>query len=304
MTATLSLGIYLLHGLLLPPILVGFIRMAKARIQQRRGPSLFQPFFDLAKLFRKGETVSETTTWVFRWAPVANLASLGAIALMTPWLGIASPIPGDLFLLIYLLALGKFAIGLAALDTGSAFGAIGASREAAVSVQSEPAMVMGLAALAVLARTSSLQGMLTPGHGGDVMVVIVPLVLIALWLAVTAELARMPFDDPTTHLELTMIHEALILENSGRNLALIEYGVALKTTLLLGLVAQVVLLAWPPLPMAVRYGATLACMGGAAALVAVAESVLVRLRWRRIPSLLSFALAAGVLACLVVAVRG
>jgi len=295
---------YLAHVLMLPPLLVGFLRLCKARLQKRRGPSLWQPFWDIAKLLRKGETVSETTTWVFRYAPMINMATLIAVALMIPWLGVASPVHGDLFLVIYLLALGKFVTGLAALDTGSSFGALGASREAAVSLQAEPAMVISLAALAAHARSSAFSIFLAPGQSGSDLIVIVPLVLGALWLAITAELARMPVDDPTTHLELTMIHEALILENSGRNLALVEIAVALKMTVLFGLLAQVLLILWPLHSPVLAYLVSLALILAGIATLALLESVLVKLRWRRIPNLLSFALAAGALACVVVALKG
>lgn len=300
----LSLLLYALHGLLLPLLLVGFIRTGKARIQNRQGPPVLQPLWDIAKLLRKSETISETTTWVFRWSPIINLATIGAVALMVPWLGIRSPIPGDLFLVVYLMALGKFGSGLAALDAGSAFGALGASREAAVSVQSEPALIVALAALAASAHSSAFGVFLAPGRTAPYLLIVIPLVVVALWLAITAELSRMPIDDPTTHLELTMIHEALILENSGRNLALVELAVGVKTVVLLGLVAQVLLLAWPPLGSAWSYLATLGLIFAGGATLVVAESVLVKLRWRRIPNLLSFAVTAAALACIIVAMKG
>jgi formate hydrogenlyase subunit 4 len=303
LSGLLSFVLYALHAVVLPPLLVGFLRLVKARLQGRQGPSIWQPYWDLAKLLGKGETMSETATWAFRWAPLLSLATLVAAALMTPWLGVASPIAGDLFLLVYLLALGKFAAGLAALDTGSSFGALGASREATVSLQTEPALVIALAALAAHAHSSSFAVLLAPEHGGSQLLLVLPLVLVALYLSILADLARMPVDDPTTHLELTMIHEALILENSGRNLALVEYGVALKTTVLFGLLAQVGLLLLPLSPV-VAYGVSVALVLAAGAVVAVTEAVLVKLRWRRIPNLLSFALTAAALACLVVAVKG
>jgi len=302
--ALLSLAFYFANALVLPFFLVGLLRMGKARLQNRQGPPLLQPFWDIAKLLRKGETVSKTTTWVFRGAPIVSLAAMIAVALMVPWLGVPSPLPGDLFLVVYLMALGKFVTGLAALDTGSSFGALGASREAAVSLQAEPAMVIALAALATHAHSSALAALLAPGQGGSHLFVVIPLVVAALWLAITAELARMPIDDPTTHLELTMIHEALILENSGRNLALVEIAVALKMAVLIGLIAQVVLIACPRLSPAVTYPLSLGLILAGGAVLALMESVLVKLRWRRIPNLLSFALTAGALACLIVALKG
>jgi formate hydrogenlyase subunit 4 len=295
---------YLVHILVIPPLLLGCIRTGKARLQNRQGPALWQPFWDLAKLVRKGETISETTTWVFRAAPVIHLAVLVAVALMIPWLGLAAPLPGDLFLVVYLLALGKFLTSLAALDAGSAFGALGASREATVSVQAEPALILALGALAAQAHSSTLATMLAPGQAGVHLPLVLPLLGVALWLAITAELARMPIDDPTTHLELTMIHEALILENSGRNLALVEMTIGLKLTVLFGLMAQVLRVALPPLSPGLTYSLSLGLILVGGGVLALAESVLVKLRWRRIPNLLAFALTASVLACLLVVLGG
>lgn len=300
----MSFLLYLVNILIVPPFLMGFVRLVKARLQNRQGPSLLQPWWDIGKLMRKGETVSETTTWLFRAAPILNVAVVVGAAMMIPWLGISPPVPGDFFLVVYLLALGKFATSLAALDSGSAFGALGASREAAVSVQAEPALVLSLGALAAHAHASSFSALLAPGQSGPQTVILVTLIVAALWLVITAELSRMPFDDPTTHLELTMIHEAQILENSGRSLALVEFAVALKTTVLFGLLGQVLLIAWPPLSPATAYLVSLGLILAAGAVMAMTESVLVKLRWRRIPNLMSFALTAGALACLVVAVRG
>lgn len=300
----LSSVLYLAGVLVMPFVLAGIIRTGKARLQNRQGPPLLQFFWDVAKLLRKGETVSETATWVFRWAPIVSLATMLAVALMVPWLGVPPPLPGDLFLVIYLMALGKFVTGLAALDTGSSFGALGASREVAVSLQAEPAMVLALAALATHAHSSALTVFLAPGQSGSHLYIVVPLVVATLWLAITAELSRMPVDDPTTHLELTMIHEALILENSGRNLALAEFGAALKMAVLFGLIAQVLLIACPRLPSGLTYLLSLGLILAGGAVVALTESVLVKLRWRRIPNLLSFALTAGALACIVVALKG
>lgn len=300
----LAWPLYLAHALFTPLLLIGLLRKGKAQRQGRVGPSIWQPYWDLLKLARKGETVSETNTWVFRAAPLVFLASTLAIALSVPWLGSRAPVPGDLFLMVYLLALGKFATSLAALDPGTTFGALGASREATVSLQAEPALVLALGALAVHAHSSDLAVLLAPGQCQPEMYALVLLVLVTLWLTGTAELARMPFDDPTTHLELTMIHEALLLENSGRNLALIELGVALKTSVILGLMAQVALLACPALGPLAAWAATAGLMLGAVGLLVLIETVGVRLRWLRLPNLLAFALATSVLACLVVALKG
>lgn len=303
-SALLNAAIYAVHLLVAPFLLVGFIRMVKARLQNRQGPSVLQPLFDVVKMLRKGETVSDTTTWVFRAAPVVSAAAMIAVALMIPWIGLAAPVPGDLLLVVYLIALSKFATGLAALDTGSAFGALGASREAAVSIQAEPALVLGLGALAAHAHSTSFAAMLATGHAMSTLSVVAPLALVAFWLSAMAELARMPIDDPTTHLELTMIHEALLLENSGRNLAIAEYAAGLKMVVMFGLMGQILLLTWPSMSPWLTYLASVGAILAAGALVALTESVAVKLRWRRIPNLLSFGLASGVLACLIVALKG
>lgn len=304
MSPLLTLPFYLAHMAVLPFIFAGLVRKGKARLQNREGPPLLQPLFDFLKLLRKGETVSETATWIFRAAPTWQFAAVATVGLMVGWLGLPSPIEGDLVLAVYLLALAKFAVGLAALDTGSAFGGLGASRESTVSIQAEPALMLAFAALAGRAHSSRFSAMLTTPSHDMLGSILVPLLVVAIGLAVLAELARMPVDDPTTHLELTMIHETLILENSGRNLALVEYGVSLKAVVLIGLLAQVVLIGAPDVGLFARYLITLILLAVAAVAIIVAESTLVKLRWRRIPNFLSFALAAATLACVMVALKG
>ncbi|MDR3710227.1 MAG: NADH-quinone oxidoreductase subunit H [Capsulimonadaceae bacterium] len=303
MIAVFWLFVYLIHIAVLPLLFIGLVRWLKARLQGRQGPSLYQPFWDFAKMLGKGETISETATGAFRIAPLASLASVATVSLMIPWAGVPSPIAGDLVLAVYLLAAGKFCTSLAALDTGSSFGAIGASREAAISIQAEPALLLGLGALAVHAHDSRFAAFLTPS-GGEHIVILAVLAGAAAWMCAMAELSRMPIDDPTTHLELTMVHEAMILENSGRNLALIEYTVALKTTLLLGLVVQIVLLAVPLRSIAVHYIVSILLLAATAAGLAISETVMVKLSWRRVPNMLSYAIGASALACLLVAMRG
>ncbi len=284
-----------------PLLLVGVIRKVKARMQTRIGAPVLQPFYDVAKLLRKGETISETASWVFVQAPRINLAVALLVAVLVPWYGLTLP-PGwaaasNLLLILYLLALGKFVSLLAAMDTGSAFGGLGASREATISLLVEPAVVMGLGALAVATRSLNLSEVFTqPIHPLVALLVGVALVITAL-----AELSRMPVDDPTTHLELTMVHEAMILENSGRNLALVEYAVALRSCILLGLAAQALLHAWPALhafPPPAQYGIGLAALGVTGIAVAVAEGVLVKLKWRRVPHFLAIAIVMSVMAAL------
>jgi formate hydrogenlyase subunit 4 len=265
---------------------------------------LLQPFYDIFKLLEKGETISETASWVTHAAPLVGLAAIVAASLMSPWLGFDSPISGDAFLLIYLLVLVKFSTSLLALDTGSSFGAIGASRESSISVFTEPAMIAALAALGLHSHSSSLPAIFAGGDVGLKSDAVAGLAAIALWMAAMADLSRMPFDDPGTHLELTMIHEAQILENSGRNLALVQLATALRSVVLIGLTARAVELLLPPMPILMSYGVTIGMLALSAVAIALGETVLVRLRWDKMPNLLSFAVVAAMAACLMAAIRG
>jgi formate hydrogenlyase subunit 4 len=301
------LAMHLANLALVPLLLVGVMRKTKARMQSRCGAPVLQPFYDTAKLLRKGETISQTASWVFLWAPRIGLGIAGVAALLVPWSGapllFAESHASDFLLVLYLLALAKFLGVLAALDTGSAFGGLGASREAFVSLLVEPILAIGLGALALGAGSTDLAAIdATPGSPGVALLVGAGLIVAAL-----AELSRMPIDDPTTHLELTMVHEALVLENSGRNLALVELAVGLRTCLFLGLAAQTLLHAWPAytgLPLASRYGVGLLALFATGVGVAVAEGVLVKLNWRRVPNFIAFGAALTLLAALVAAGRG
>jgi formate hydrogenlyase subunit 4 len=302
----LPLILQLVNLLLLPLLLVGVIRKVKALMQNRLGAPLWQPFYDVAKLLRKSETLSATASWVFRLAPGLGLTVALLVAVLVPWVGPVLPpalASGTNFLLVlYLLALGKFIAMLAALDTGSAFGGLGASREATISMLVEPTLVIGLAALGLSAHTTDLLTL----YSAAISPAVAALVGLALVLSALAELSRMPVDDPTTHLELTMVHEAMILENSGRNLALTELAVALRTCVFLGLATQTLLQVWPAhhlLPTLTRYALgvlALFVLGGA---VAVAEGVLVKLKWRKVPNLLAFATVLSLLAALLAAAQ-
>lgn len=302
-TALFTGFLYIIHAIFFPLLVIGIIKKGKAKLQNRQGPSVFQPFWDLIKLFNKSEIVSNTTTFIFHWAPLVNIGAIVAAAFMIPWLGIPSPMSGNIFLIIYILAIGKFAMGLLALDAGSAFGGIGSSREAAISILSEPILLLALAALATEGKNSSLSILLAPNSAISYSWVVVVLIIATLWFAVTAELSRMPVDDPSTHLELTMIHEAMILENSGRNLAIVEYAVALKTSILLGIIAQVALILFSPYNMILRYIMSISLLLVGASIIVVTESILVKLQWRITPHFLVFGLAAGLLACLFAAIR-
>lgn len=302
----ITLCLLLVNLFIVPLLLVGIIRKVKAIMQTRVGAPVLQPYYDIAKLLRKGETVSETASWIFRWTPIIGLGVAAIVAVLVPWAGAILPdgwaTATNFLLIIYLLALGKFLAMLSAMDTGSAFGGLGASREATISLLVEPAMMMGLGALAVGARSTDLHTIFTsPMHPLVALLVGGVLVISAL-----AELSRMPVDDPTTHLELTMVHEAMILDNSGRNLALTEYAVALRSCIFLGIASQTLLHLWPgftSLSMLSRYGCSLGALFLTGISVAIAEGLLVKLKWRRVPNFLAAAIVMSLFAVLLAVVQ-
>ncbi len=286
---------------LLPLITIGVIRKIKARMQNRIGASIFQPLFDVVKLLRKNQTISETTTWIFQVSTAFNAAAILLVACCVPWLSFKPNGPADdLFLVVYVLAAIRFMSILSAMDTGSAFGAFGASREAYLALLVEPAMFIALAALGLLVQSSSLNVIFDYSHCSSVYDVPVWLAAASgLFLVSIVDLSRMPIDDPTTHLELTMVHEAMILENSGKNLALIEYSHLLRMTVLYGLVAQCLLHAATYLwhfnqgTLAFLSIVGIICMAGVTAFI---ESVSVKMQWRRNPEFIAYALTMSLFA--------
>jgi formate hydrogenlyase subunit 4 len=236
-----------LCALALAPLLLGVVSRTKAFVAGRRGPPLLQPYRDLLKAMRRGAVYGDVTSWVFRLGPVVNLGALMAALLVAPLGGIAAPLSfaGDLIVLVGLLALGRFATVLAALDTGSSFEGMGASREAHFAVLAEPALLLALATLARATGATSL----TAIYGGvtpTLWAAALPsLALVAMTLLVLelVENSRVPVDDPTTHLELTMIHEVMVLDHSGPDFAYIQFAATLKLwlagSLLVGLVVPV-----------------------------------------------------------------
>jgi formate hydrogenlyase subunit 4 len=302
MKILLMILINIVNLLFIPLLLAGVIRKVKALMQNRLGAPILQPFYDVAKFLSKSETISKNASWVFIFAPRIGLAVALMAAVLIPWTGVFLPgsfAPAtNFFFVIYLLALGKFFSMLAAMDTGSAFGGLGASREAAISMLVEPTLVIGLGALALGSGSSNLLTIFST----DLNPIIAGLVGGALVVVALAELSRMPVDDPTTHLELTMVHEAMILENSGRNLALTEYAVALRSCLFFGLAAQTFLQIIPDfyaIPVLIRYLIGVAGLMTFGAAVAVAEGILVKLKWRSVPNFLAFGAVLSLLAALI-----
>jgi formate hydrogenlyase subunit 4 len=290
----------MLAGLVLAPLLLGVVNRVKAVFAGRRGQPLLQPYRDIARLLRKGAVYSPTTTWVFRAGPIVGVAA-GVVGLVLLPLGGSRALmafSGDFMLLIYLLGTARFFVVLAALDTGSAFEGMGASREVAFSALAEPALLLAMAALVRTTGTRSLSHAMGKVWS-DVWVPSMPVaVLVAAALAVVllAENARIPFDDPNTHLELTMIHEVMVLDHSGPDFGLVLYGSALKLWIFAGLLAGVV----APLRTGSPWldaGAVVVGIFAVAVGVGVVESSMARLRLVRVPQLL---VGAGVMAALAV----
>src|SRR6185437_5983410 len=272
-------------GLLLAPLLVGVINRTKALVAGRRGPPLVQPYRDVWKLLRRGAVYGEVTTPLVRLGPVLNLATLIAVVLLVPFPGTGAAVtfPGDLIVLIGLFALGRFATVLAALDTGSSFEGMGASREVHFAALAEPALLVALATLVRVTgalSTTDIYGAITPGAWAHALPALA-LVAMTLVVLTLVENTRIPVDDPTTHLELTMIHEVMVLDHSGPDFAVIQYAAALKLwlvgSLLVGLVVPVRGAWWLCLP-AMLCG--LAVLGGA---IGMTESAMARYRLVKVP---------------------
>ena len=223
MNTILHNTVHVLVALTLPPLLVGVIAKTKALFAGRVGPPLFQPYYDLLKLAQKDSVFSTTTTWVFRAGPVVGLVTAALAVLMVPLTGSSAPISftGDLILLAYLLGLGRFFTAAAALDTGSAFEGMGAAREVTFACLAEPAFFLGLLVLAKVSGSLQLATMLGSSLGEHWLTVSASLALVLLswFIVLLAENSRIPFDDPNTHLELTMIHEVMCWTTAGRRWA-------------------------------------------------------------------------------------
>ena len=273
-------------ALLLAPLLIGIINRTKAGVAGRSGPPLLQPYRAAVKFLRRGAVYGEVTSALFRIGPVVNLAALAAGVLVVPFAGFGAPVsfPGDLVILAGLLAFGRFATVLAALDTGSSFEGMGASREVHFAALAEPALLLALATLARVTAAISL----TPIYAAITIATwehaLPTLALVALTLLVLelVENSRIPVDDPTTHLELTMIHEVMVLDHSGPDLAFIQYAAALKLWILGSLFVGLVV----PLHGASLWldaAAALLGMAGLAVVIGVVESAMARYRLVHVP---------------------
>ena len=289
------------------PLLNGIVRIFKAHLVRRRGPSILQPYRDLVRLLRKEATMAENASWLFRVAPYLIFSATWIAAALVPTFaaGLMFSWTADLIAIVALLGGARFFLALAGMDVGTAFGGIGSSREVMIAALAEPALIMIVFTLALIAGSTQLstiaEFMQTPAVG---LRVSLALALIALIMVAIAENARIPIDNPATHLELTMVHEAMVLEYSGRHLALIELASSLKLVVYISLIACV-FLPWGIAPatsgwreLALGAGTYIAKLTVCAVALAVFETSIAKLRVFRAPDFIGAALMLGLLAVL------
>jgi formate hydrogenlyase subunit 4 len=292
---------------LLAPLLTGFVRKVKARLQRRQGPPLIQPYRDLVRLLRKDVVLAENASWLFRVSPYLVFAATWVAASLVPTFrtGLLFSWSADLIAIIALLGSARFFLALAGLDVGTSFGGIGSSREVMIASLAEPATIMIVFTVALIAGSTQLSSMAAFLVSSEVgLRVSLGLALLALIMVAIAENARIPVDNPATHLELTMVHEAMVLEYSGRHLALIELSASLKLLLYMSLIACL-FAPWGLAPsgagfgvLAIGVGAFLVKLAVGAFLLAVFESSIAKMRVFRVPEFLGAALMLGLLATL------
>jgi formate hydrogenlyase subunit 4 len=297
----------LLLVLVLAPLLTGYVRKIKAHLLRRRGPPIVQPYRDLLKLIRKEVVLAHNASWVFRAAPYVIFATTLIAAALVPTFatGLVFSSAADLIAIVALLGSARFALALAGLDIGTSFGGIGSSREMMIASLAEPAMLMIVFTLSLLAGSTQLSSVATFMQGPDVgLRVSLAMSLVALIMVALAENARIPVDNPATHLELTMIHEAMVLEYSGRHLAIIEAAASLKLLLYLSLIACM-FVPWGLATggqgltaFAIGLGGYVAKLAMGGFLLAVFETVTAKMRVFRVSDFLGAALMLGLLAAL------
>ncbi len=297
-------GAQMLVVLAVAPLLVGVVRKAKARLTRRRGASVIQPYRDLVRLMRKEAMVAETASWLFRATPYLIFACIWVAAALVPTFaaGLIFSWSADLIAIVALLGSARFLLALAGLDVGTSFGGIGASREMTIASLAEPAMLMIVFTLSLLAGSTQLSSIVAFMAGDGVgLRVSLGLALVALVMVAIAENARIPVDNPATHLELTMVHEAMVLEYSGRHLAMIELAAALKLTLYVSLIAAI-FVPWgmasaeAAIPAyAIGAAAWLAKLVVAAAALGLFETSIAKMRVFRVPEFMGAALMLGLL---------
>jgi formate hydrogenlyase subunit 4 len=300
-------GAQMLLVLLLAPLLTGFTRKVKARLLLRRGPAVIQPYRDLVRLMRKEVVLAENASWLFRVSPYLIFAATWVAASLVPTFrtGLLFSWSADLIAIVALLGSARFFLALAGLDVGTSFGGIGSSREVMIASLAEPAMIMIIFTLALIAgstQLSTMAGFLVSPEVG--LRVSLGLALLALIMVAIAENARIPVDNPATHLELTMVHEAMVLEYSGRHLALIELSASLKLLLYVSLISCL-FVPWGLVPPGAPNGllvigllAYIAKLAIGGLLLALFETSIAKMRVFRVPEFLGAALMLGLLATL------
>ena len=300
-----SVALHLGLLVLAPPLVPGLIAKTKAVAAGRKGPPILQPYRDIWKLLGKGAVYSKTTTWLFRAGPIVTLAAAMCAGLLSPLLGPSSPLgfAGDVVLFAYLLGLGRFFTMVAALDTGSSFEGMGASREAAFSALAEPTLFLVLAILCIPAGSPSFAAAWAALPWQTWIAAHPPLIAaaVALFVVLLAENSRIPVDDPNTHLELTMIHEVMVLDHSGPDFAFILYGSAVKLFLFASLLVHILV----PIPAGLA-GLPMFAAGmlGVAIVVGIVESITARIRLIRVPQFLIGASVVAALGLLILIFRG
>lgn len=300
-------GAQMLLVLALAPGLVGLVRKVKARLTRRRGAPVVQPYRDILRLMRKEVVLAENASWLFRVSPYTIFAATWVAAALVPTFaaGLQFSWTADLIAIVALLGSARFFLALAGMDVGTGFGGIGASREVMIGAFAEPAMLLTVFTLALVAGSTQLSVvaafMASPEVG---LRVSLGLALVALVIVAVAENARVPVDNPATHLELTMVHEAMVLEYSGRHLAMIEIAAALKLLLYIALIGCV-FLPWGIAAPGSGVGAHLlglvlfvAKLAGGAVTLAVFETAIAKMRVFRVPDFLGAALMLGLLGTL------
>jgi formate hydrogenlyase subunit 4 len=300
-------AVQMLAVLLLAPLLTGLVRRVKARLLRRRGPSVLQPYRDLIRLVHKEVVLADNASWLFRAAPYLIFATTWVAASLVPTFatGLIFSWAADLIVIVALLGSARFFLALAGLDVGTSFGGIGSSREVMIASLAEPALIMVVFTVAMIAGSTQLATvsafMLSPEVG---LRVSLGLALVALIIVAIAENSRIPVDNPSTHLELTMVHEAMILEYSGRHLAVLETASSLNLLLYVSLISSI-FFPWgladadaAPLDLFTGFVFYVGKLGVSACLLAVFETSIAKMRVFRVPQFIGTALMMALLAAL------
>ena len=288
--------------LVAPIFVMGIINRVKSLWSGRRGPRLNQTWFDILRLLRKTPVYSQVTSWIFPLAPIVLLSATLVASLFVPFVPGFTPMSfnGDFIAFLYILGLGKVFMMLAALDTGSPFEGMGASREATYSALVEPVFMLALVAVAIASSSISFANFIVPAGDFSTALILKLAFTGSMFVVLLVEAARVPADDPTTHLELTMVHEVMILDNSGPELAMVQYAAAIKTTIIAGIMASILnpfSTEFLPLAAMLFTALTIAAIAAAIGLI---ESLIARLRFRALPLFIFAAFMAVMLSVIVV----